>query len=84
MNSHSAFWDDLTRDLEDRRFRQGYLRESLRIASVDLLVNTLPIGSPGDSHAQTDRLSWGGAGVREHELDLNSQGFRPGRALRSR
>jgi hypothetical protein len=41
MNSHSAFWDDLTRDLEDRRFRQGYLRESLRIASVDLLVNTL-------------------------------------------
>jgi hypothetical protein len=41
MSRHSAFWDDLARDLEDRRFREAYVRTSLRIASVDLVVNTL-------------------------------------------
>ena len=41
MSRHSAFWDDLARDLEDRRFRKAYVRESLRVASVNLLVNTL-------------------------------------------
>lgn len=41
MSRHSAFWDDLARDLENRRFRKAYVRASLRIASVDLLINTL-------------------------------------------
>jgi hypothetical protein len=41
MSRHRAFWDDLARDLEDRRFRKAYVRASLRVASVDLLVNTL-------------------------------------------
>jgi hypothetical protein len=41
MSRHSAFWDDLARDLEDRPFRKAYVRASLRIATVDLLVNTL-------------------------------------------
>lgn len=34
-----AFWDDLARDLKDRRFRNAYRSASLRIAAVDLAVN---------------------------------------------
>jgi hypothetical protein len=41
MSRQSAFGDDLARDLEDRRFRKAYVRASLRVASVDLVVNTL-------------------------------------------
>lgn len=36
---HSAFWDDLARDLHDRRFRAAYQWASLRVAAVDLTVN---------------------------------------------
>jgi hypothetical protein len=35
----SVFWDDLARDLLDRRFRIAYRRAALRIAAVDLAVN---------------------------------------------
>lgn len=35
----SAFWDDLARDLHDRRFRAAYQWASLRIAAVDFAVN---------------------------------------------
>ncbi len=35
----SVFWDDLVRDLHDRRFRAAYCWASLRIAAVDLAVN---------------------------------------------
>jgi hypothetical protein len=40
MSAHrSVFWDDLARDLLDRRFRIAYRRAALRIAAVDLAVN---------------------------------------------
>ena len=35
-----AFWEDLARDLKDRRFRTAYRWASLRIAAVDLAVNS--------------------------------------------
>ena len=40
--SHSAFWDDLARDIEDdTEFRRGFTDESMRIAAIDAVVNTL-------------------------------------------
>lgn len=39
--SGSAFWDDLAKDLEDPEFRQHYLIESVRIATIDEIVNAL-------------------------------------------
>lgn len=37
----NAFWDDLAGDLSDPAFRQQYLRESERIATVDRIINQL-------------------------------------------
>jgi transcriptional regulator with XRE-family HTH domain len=37
----SAFWDDLTRDLRDPEFLREYVAESVRIATVDQIVNEL-------------------------------------------
>lgn len=37
----SVFWDDLARDLEDPEFLREYVRESVRIAVVDQIMNTL-------------------------------------------
>ncbi len=37
----SAFWDDLARDLEDPEFLRDYVVESMRIATIDRLVNAL-------------------------------------------
>jgi transcriptional regulator with XRE-family HTH domain len=37
----SAFWDDLARDLEDPDFLRDYVVESVRIATIDRLVNAL-------------------------------------------
>lgn len=39
--SGSAFWEDLAKDLEDPEFRQHYLIESVRIATIDEVVNAL-------------------------------------------
>lgn len=36
-----AFWDDLTRDLEDPEFRTQYVSESIRIATIDSVINAL-------------------------------------------
>jgi transcriptional regulator with XRE-family HTH domain len=36
-----AFWDDLARDLEDPAFLREYIVESMRIATIDNLVNSL-------------------------------------------
>ncbi len=37
----SVFWDDLARDLEDPRFLREYVAESIRIATIDRIVNEL-------------------------------------------
>jgi DNA-binding phage protein len=37
----SVFWDDLARDLEDPEFLREYLVESVRIATIDQIVNAL-------------------------------------------
>ena len=37
----SAFWDDLARNLEDPEFRRHYVIESIRIATIDQVVNAL-------------------------------------------
>ena len=37
----STFWDDLTQGLQDPEFLRDYVRESIRIATIDQLVNAL-------------------------------------------
>jgi transcriptional regulator with XRE-family HTH domain len=37
----SAFWDDLARDLKDPQFLREYVAQSIRIATIDRLVNEL-------------------------------------------
>jgi transcriptional regulator with XRE-family HTH domain len=37
----SAFWDDLSQDLQDPEFLRDYVVESMRIATIDRLVNAL-------------------------------------------
>ena len=41
MSEPSAFWDDLVRDLEDPDFLREYVAESVRIATIDRMVNEL-------------------------------------------
>ncbi|WP_097983799.1 helix-turn-helix domain-containing protein [Streptomyces sp. f150] len=38
---HSAFWDDLAEDLQDPEFLRHYVVESIRIATIDRIVNEL-------------------------------------------
>jgi transcriptional regulator with XRE-family HTH domain len=40
-NGLSVFWDDLAKDLEDPEFLREYIVESMRIATIDDLVNSL-------------------------------------------
>jgi DNA-binding phage protein len=37
----SLFWEDLAADLEDPEFLRAYVRESIRIATVDAIMNAL-------------------------------------------
>jgi DNA-binding phage protein len=37
----SVFWDDLAKDLEDPDFLRDYVVESIRIATIDQVVNAL-------------------------------------------
>jgi DNA-binding phage protein len=37
----SVFWDDLARDLQDPEFLREYVAESIRIATIDRIVNEL-------------------------------------------
>jgi transcriptional regulator with XRE-family HTH domain len=37
----SAFWDDLAEDLKDPEFLREFVRESVRIATIDAMVNEL-------------------------------------------
>jgi len=39
--SKSVFWDDLARDLEDPEFLREYVVESVRISTIDQVVNAL-------------------------------------------
>jgi transcriptional regulator with XRE-family HTH domain len=41
MTKHTAFWDDLARDLEDPEFLREYVVESMRIATIDQVVNAI-------------------------------------------
>ena len=41
MTKHNAFWDDLARDLEDSEFLREYVVESVRIDTIDTIVNAL-------------------------------------------
>jgi DNA-binding phage protein len=41
MEHTTAFWDDLARDLDDPTFRREYVVESIRIATIDMIVNAL-------------------------------------------
>lgn|SRR5699024_3079589 len=41
MTDTSAFWDDLARDLEDPEFLREFIVESMRIATIDEVVNAL-------------------------------------------
>lgn len=41
MSKQGAFWDDLARDLEDPEFLREYVVESMRIATIDQVVNAI-------------------------------------------
>lgn len=41
MSKPSAFWDDLARDLKDPEFLREYVVESMRIATIDQIVNAI-------------------------------------------
>ena len=41
MEAPSAFWNDLVEDLEDAEFLREYVVESIRIATIDSIVNSL-------------------------------------------
>ncbi len=44
MNSrHSVFWDDLAADLEDPEYLREYVSQSVRIATIDRVVNALEV-----------------------------------------
>ena len=38
---HSVFWDDLAEDLKDPQFLREYVAQSIRIATIDRIVNEL-------------------------------------------
>lgn len=39
----NAFWDDLAQDLEDPDFLREYVAQSVRIATIDQIVNELDV-----------------------------------------
>lgn len=41
MTKHTAFWDDLNRDLQDPEFLREYVTESMRISTIDSVVNAI-------------------------------------------
>jgi transcriptional regulator with XRE-family HTH domain len=43
VSQPSAFWDDLAQDLEDPDFLREYVAESVRIATIDRMVNELDV-----------------------------------------
>jgi hypothetical protein len=57
--ARSVFWDDLVRDLQDPEFLRDYVVESMRIATVDRIVNELDEARRGAglSYAWSRRLA---------------------------
>jgi DNA-binding phage protein len=41
VDMSGVFWDDLARDMEDPEFLRDYITESVRIATVDAIINAL-------------------------------------------
>ena len=41
QQTHGAFWDDLAEDLKDPEFLRTYVVESIRVATVDRIMNQL-------------------------------------------
>ena len=41
MTKHTAFWDDLNRDLQDPEFLREYVTHSVRISTIDSVVNAI-------------------------------------------
>ncbi|MDO5739875.1 MAG: hypothetical protein Q4P07_06970 [Ornithinimicrobium sp.] len=41
MRKHTAFWEDLSRDLQDPEFLREYVVESMRISTIDSVVNAI-------------------------------------------
>lgn len=50
----NAFWDDLTRDLEDPEFRSEYITESIRIATIDSVINSLDDARESEGLSKAD------------------------------
>jgi hypothetical protein len=53
----SVFWSDLAADLEDPEFLREYVRESVRVGTVDPIINALDDAriSAGTPEAELDR-----------------------------
>ena len=53
----SVFWDDLAGDIEDPQFLREFITESVRVATVDSVINTLDAArvSEGLSKAELAR-----------------------------
>lgn len=41
MSKHTAFWEDLNGDLQDPEFLREYVVESMRISTIDSVVNAI-------------------------------------------
>lgn len=41
VREHRTFWDDLARDLEDPEFLREYVLESIRVTTIDQVVNAI-------------------------------------------
>lgn len=50
----SLFWEDLAHDLEDSAFLREYIVESMRIATIDALVNALDAAREAATMSKAD------------------------------
>lgn len=50
----SIFWDDLARDLEDPEFLREYITESVRVATIDAIVNALDVARQSAGLSKAD------------------------------
>ena len=54
MSEHGLFWDDLTDDLKDPAYKREFLRQSLRIQTIDNLINELDVAREGLEMSKAD------------------------------
>lgn len=52
--TRSAFWDDLAEDLNDPDFLRAYVLETVRIQTVDYLVNGMDEAGEGAGMTESD------------------------------